>query len=36
MGELLSGVLGLKRAVEQMLSKWKPGDFDAAFSAAKF
>jgi len=28
--------LGLKRAVEQMLSKWKPGDFDAAFSAAKF
>lgn len=36
MGELLSGVFGLKRVVEQMLSKWKPGDFDAAFSAAKF
>jgi len=31
MGELLSGVLGLKRAVEQMLSKWKPGDFDVSF-----
>lgn len=31
MGELLPGVSGLRRRFEQMLSEWKPGDFDVSF-----